>query len=200
MSSQSFIQSRAEEYLSQHVLVTSKLFVPLSHILTDILKHALHTDASHITSSCNGISTRPYRKRKVRVVSQYVEFCRYVRMRRPETKNLQSLWKGMKQTNWKEKFASEENASQSQHQETSTPEEQQNNTELRKGYDHTDSETEDNRSSDSDDDSGENDSYSHSKGSQDETQSESHSLGSHDESLSDSHSVRSHDSHESDSE
>lgn len=96
--------SRVRNYLSQHLYSTSQLFSPLSQILTGFItqeeEHPPITSQSDHDSTSHACPQIPARTRKVRSVSEYVNFCRYMREKRPGIKNLQSIWKDVKHTDW----------------------------------------------------------------------------------------------------
>jgi hypothetical protein len=114
------LQSRARHYIGRHLQSSGPLFQVLSHLLADILDEEIYHQSK--SSDCESPIkvSRPYHKRKTRAVSQYVEFCHLMKQKHPLMKNLQSLWKQMKQTDWKSKYASETSTIHSHSHESSS--------------------------------------------------------------------------------
>jgi hypothetical protein len=89
---------------TQNLKPKSRLFEPLTAFILSVLQeNMLRNPYQSMTDE--SIMSRFGRRRKSRKISQYVQFCRYMRENQPDLINLQEIWKTAKNEDWKKRFA-----------------------------------------------------------------------------------------------
>lgn len=105
--SKEILAQRIQFHVTKHAQVNSVLSKVLSSFLHDVLKDeyeflgTLLPASSQIISSSSSSSSHCLAPRKDRKVSDYIKFCKHVSSLKPDAKNLQQLWKHIKNKGWK---------------------------------------------------------------------------------------------------
>lgn len=103
--SRAYLLSRAELHAGRHLQPSSKWFKSISQMLCDILEEE-YEGLSSLTDEgiLHSHGSITIRRRKPRVVSQYVTFCRYMKENHSNFINLQAVWRHVKNKDWQTIF------------------------------------------------------------------------------------------------
>ena len=101
-----WVEEKVQYFIQKHLKADSTLIRPFSKLLTEIFQNELEFQNKTLKKSCKQLRAnapnQKHAKKVSRKLSDYVQFCRYMKKHFPEKKNLQSIWKNPNiRVNWK---------------------------------------------------------------------------------------------------
>ena len=103
--SRSEIVNKAKQHSARLLHPSSKWHKMVSLWISELLQEEFDWMYHHFHSSSESDVPATVCRRKTRRVSEYVAFCRYMKVHQPEQSNLQHVWKQVKHQNWKARFS-----------------------------------------------------------------------------------------------
>lgn len=101
-----WVEEKVQYHIQKHLKPDSTLIRPFSKLLTEIFQNEFNFQKNSLKKSnkqLRAIVPKQKREKKLsRKLSEYVQFCRYMKKNFPEKKNLQSIWKNPNvRNNWR---------------------------------------------------------------------------------------------------